>query len=146
MGSIMQDFYATAIPRKCENILTPYYVAAWNGNLDHLAFLWPHFKVSFEYLIDFFGCTFYQKIETWKNPKLEKARSSKIPKARNTKECHYQNCRRPPETWRLPNTEERLKARKYRKPEKTSRRLQSVKSNLYPPNVLLSNSLLLTYV
>ena len=45
MGSIMQDFYATSIPRKCENILTPYYVAAWNGNLDHLEFLWPHFKV-----------------------------------------------------------------------------------------------------
>ena len=47
MGSIMQEFYATSIPRsKCENILTPYYVAAWNGNLDHLEFLWPHFKVS----------------------------------------------------------------------------------------------------
>ena len=44
-GAILQDFFATSFPSSVfETLLTPYYVAVWNGNLSHVIFLWSFVK------------------------------------------------------------------------------------------------------
>ena len=44
-GAILQDFFATSFPSSVfETLLTPYYVAVWNGNLTHVIFLWSFVK------------------------------------------------------------------------------------------------------
>ena len=45
LGAILQDFFATFHRASgLETLLTPYYVAVWNGNLGHVLFLWAFVK------------------------------------------------------------------------------------------------------